>query len=312
MLQDTGKPKVYIVIPNKNGLNHLVYSIPSVMNTSYPNYYCILVDNCSSDGSLDFIHKNYTNIYIIENRMGKGFASSVNMGIKYALAQGADYVAIYNSDIKVLPQWIDLGIDIFYKLNKVGVVGYKEIQKEREALFYNAKDIKDNVEYNIAKGLPGCLYICSSKVFMHVGLFDEAYFMYGEDNDFFHRLRNAGYVLVQTNIPVWHYSEGSSDKRKFYITWLAYRNALRYSLKNEDAIRIFRMLFALLNQGCNPFLSRKTDDPVFKRMRRYNIAFNFILIIASCCWNLFYLPKIISQRIYTKKSLQKAIANNHE
>lgn len=303
-------PKVCVIIPNKNGLSHLVYSLSSLMDTRYANYHCILVDNYSTDDSISFVKNNYKTIQILENKKDKGFASTVNVGIKYALEQGAEYIAIYNSDIKVLPQWITVAIDIFNNREKVGLVGYTEITREREELFYNIKSSK--VEYKEVKSLSGCLFICPAQVFQGIGLFDEEYFMYGEDNDFFHRLRSAGYVLVQTNIPVWHYSEGSSNNRKFYITWLAYRNALRYSLKNEDPIRIFRMLLALLNQGCNPFLPRNINNTVFKRMRRYNIAVNFTLIVASCCWNLFYLPKIISQRFYTNKLIQKAKANNYE
>ena len=91
---------------------------------------------------------------------------------------------------------------------------------------------------------------------------------------------------VQTNVPVWHYEEASSENHKCSATWLAYRNALRFVIKNVSIIKILRMILSLLNQGCNPFLDREEDDPVFKRMRRYNIAVNFILIAASCCWNI--------------------------
>ncbi len=304
MNRDTNIPKVFIVIPNKNGINHLSYSLPSLAKTIYPNYRTILVDDCSTDGSADFIERNYPSVKVVKNNTNKGFAGAVNTGISCAIEEGADYIAIFNSDIQVLPEWIDLVIGIFSKRPGVGLVGYTEIPKEREAIFYSTKDLRGKVEYNEVKGLPGCLYLCSSKVFRHIGLFDEGYYMYGEDNDLFARLIKAGYTILQTNIPVWHYGEGSSENRKFYTTWLAYRNALRFSLKNENPIRIFRMLLALLNQGCNPFLTRKTDSPVFKRMRRYNSFVNFILIITSCCWNIINIIPTLKSRYEVSRRIR--------
>lgn len=268
------------------------------------------MDDCSTDGSIDFVERNYPSVKVIKNDINKGFAYSVNKGIKHAMNNDADYIAVFNSDIQVLPEWIDLVIDIFYKKSEVGLVGYKEIMREREDLFYSRKDLKDKVEYNEVKGLPGCLYLCPSRVFRHIGLFDEYYFMYGEDNDFFNRLTRAGYAIIQTNVPVWHYGEGSSENRKFFATWLAYRNALRFSLKNENVIRIFRMILTLLNQGCNPFLKRSFDEPNFKRMRRYNLLFNFLLIVGSCCWNLSHLVPTLKARFEVKNRLRNIRAHD--
>ncbi len=301
------RPCVFVIIPNKNGINHLSYSLPSLAKTIYPNSRTILVDDCSTDGSPDFVVRNYPSVIVIKNDINKGFAGAVNAGIKYALNQGATYVAVFNNDIQVLPEWIDLVIDIFRERSDAGLVGYTEIPKKREELFYRVKDLKDKVEYNEVKGLPGCLYLCPSKVFRHIGLFDEGYYMYGEDNDLFARLIKAGYTILQTNIPVWHYGEGSSENRKLLPTWLAYRNALRFSLKNENPVKVFRMLLALLNQGCNPFLQRKTDDPVFKRMRRYNIFVNFMLIIASCCWNIINIIPTLKSRYEVNRRIRIGI-----
>lgn len=297
------KPSVFVVIPNKDGLKHLSYSLLSLAKTTYPNYQTILVDDCSTDGSLNFVETNYPSIKIIKNNINKGFAGTVNIGIKYALDQHADYIAINNNDIRVLPEWIDLVIDIFHKSSNVGLVGYTEILKDREDLFYSVKDLKDEVKYNEVKGLPGCIYLCPSRVFQNIGLFDEEYYMYGEDNDFFHRLTKAGYRIIQTNVPVWHYGEGASQ-RKFITTWFSYRNALRFSLKNENLIQIARMFLSLLNQGCNPFLSKKKNDPNFKRLRRYNIIINFIMIIASCCWNMANIIPTLKSRYNSDKQIR--------
>ncbi len=298
-------PSVFVVIPNKNGLRHLKYSLESLSKTVYSNYHLVLVDDRSDDDSIRFVTSNYPTVHVINNQRSKGFAGAVNSGILYAVDTGADYIAVCNNDIKVLPEWIDLVVDVFKKKEKIGLVGFTEVLKEKGDLFY-AWDIKSEVKYKEVCGLPGCLYICPTEAFRTVGLYDEVYFMYGEDNDFFSRLRKSGYSLIQTNIPVWHYGEGSSESHKFSATWLAYRNALRFAIKNETPFKIIRVVLSLLHQGCNPFLPSKKNDPNYKRLRRYNIGINFVLILGSCLWNTINIFSTLRARNNATTELKKS------
>ncbi|MDP8265658.1 MAG: glycosyltransferase family 2 protein [Candidatus Aceula meridiana] len=287
--------KVFVVIPNKNGVCHLSYSLASLAETLYKNFQMVIVDDYSIDGSVAFIEKHYPTCKIIKMEVNKGFAGAVNQGIRYSFEHGADYIAVCNNDVKVLPEWIDLVVDVFRKNKNIGLVGFKEILKEREALFYDW-NATSKVKYKEVHGLPGCLYVCPVEIFRAVGLYDESYFMYGEDNDFFLRLNKLSYSLIQTNIPVWHYGEGSSQGQKFFVTWLAYRNALRVAIKNKTFAEIIWLVLSLLNQGCNPFLSNKKDDPSCKRLRRYNIGINFMLILGSCLWNIINIFSTLRAR----------------
>jgi len=290
-------PHVCVVIPNKNGISHLSYSLPSLFKTNYDNYHVVLVDDGSTDESLSYVARNYQKVTILKNSGKKGFAGAVNTGIRHALSSRATYIAVFNSDIKVLPEWLNMILPIFAREQNVGLVGFTEITKEREALFYNFAVDGPTVIYNNVRRLAGCLYLCSDAIFKKTGFFDEDYFMYGEDNDFFFRLNAAGFKLLETNVPVWHHGEGSSQDNKLLPTWLAYRNALRFSIKNESFFRVLQMILALANQGCNPFLRRPADSPVFRRMRRYNPVFNILLILGSCVWNLWHLGSTLKSRM---------------
>lgn len=300
------KPTVFSLIPNKNGIHHLGYCLESFSKTIYPNHRLVLIDDNSEDESIHFVESRFPDIRIIRNKRSKGFAGAVNSGILYSLKQGANAIAVCNNDVKVLPAWLNMVIDLFDKEEKVGLIGFNEILKEKESLFYEW-NAKHRVSYKKVARLPGCLYICSAGAIRNVGLFDEAYFMYGEDNDFFVRMTKAGYSLIQTNLPVWHYGEGSSGKHKLKISWLAYRNALRFALKNENPVKIIRMLLSLMNQGCNPFLSRKINDPNYNRLRRYNIAVNFGFILSSCLWNLFKILPTLRARYKRHNKINIAI-----
>lgn len=305
MKSSKNNPCVVIVIPNKNGLQHLEYSIESLTKTTYSNCQFVLVDDRSDDDSIRFVTSNYPTVHVINNQRSKGFAGAVNSGILYAVDTGADYIAVCNNDIKVLPEWIDLVVDVFKKKEKIGLVGFTEVLKEKGDLFYDW-DTKGEVKYKEVCGLPGCLYVCPTGAFRTVGLYDEVYFMYGEDNDFFSRLSKSGYSLIQTNIPVWHYGEGSSESHKFSVTWLAYRNALRFAIKNETPFKIIQVVLSLLNQGCNPFLPNKKNDPNYKRLRRYNIGINFVLILGSCLWNIINIFSTLRARNDAANELKKS------
>jgi GT2 family glycosyltransferase len=291
-------PLVAVVIPNKNGLFHLKYSLPVLTGSSYPGFFCVLVDDRSTDGSPDFARCDFPQIHVIPSKGKKGFAGSVNTGIMYALTRHVDYIAIANTDIKVSPGWIDSALTVFGREENAGLVGFTEISKEREEVFDEHKELEP--VYTEAKGVPGCLFICPACVFRDVGLFDEDYFMYGEDNDFFARLIRAGYKILQTNVPVWHFNEGSGQSTKFVNAWLTYRNGIRYALKNEGAENVIRICAALLYYGCNPLPVDRTRNPSLKRLRRHNVFVNLLLFVSSCGWNLFYLPRTLRLRARTR------------
>ena len=298
-----GNKKVFVVIPNKNGVRHLVYSLSSLADTLYGNFETVVVDDQSTDESLAFIKKNFPAIKVIMTEVNKGFAGAVNEGIRYSRDHGAEYIAIFNSDIKVLPEWMEFAVDLCRKRPDAGLVGFTEVSREREDLFCRLK--MEEVEYKEVKRLCGCLFICPAKVFRHIGIFDEDYFMYGEDNDFFSRLTRAGYSILETNIPVWHYGAGASQGGSFLATWLTYRNAIRYSLKNESFFGICRMVFSLLNQGCNRFLYKNSTDAFAKRIRRYNPFINFLLIVMSCGWNIFHIISTLRARWDSIRQIKK-------
>jgi GT2 family glycosyltransferase len=296
---DVPKSKRYVavVIPNKNGLFHLKYSLPALTGSSYSRFLCVLVDDRSTDGSPDFARRDFPQIHIIPSKGKKGFAGSVNTGIGYALTRHVDYIAIANTDIKVPPGWIDSALTVFEREKNAGLVGFTEVSKEREELLDEPREVE--ARYTEVKGVPGCLFICPACTFRDVGLFDEDYFMYGEDNDFFARLIRADYKILQTNVPVWHYNEGSGQSTKFVNAWLTYRNGIRYALKNENAGKVIRMCTALLYYGCNPLPMDQSRNPSLKRLRRYNVVVNLLLFLSACGWNLLYLPRTLRLRART-------------
>lgn len=117
-----------IIIPNYNGKNLLAKYIPYVLESiAYANisYEFIIVDDCSTDDSVEFIKNQYPDIKLIRNSKNRGFAKTCNKGI--AEAQGK-YTLLLNSDVELTPEYIRKCLNAFKDANTFAVMGTIEEQ----------------------------------------------------------------------------------------------------------------------------------------------------------------------------------------
>ena len=304
-------PKVYIVIPNKDGREHLEYSIPSFLESTYPNLHIVVVD-ASTDESVEFLKSKYPVVHILQHKKDNTFASKVNAGIIFAMDHDADYIAVCNNDILLLPNWVEHGIDAFQKTQNAGIAGYTVMPREQKSNFLDIDHTNIKYDCREVESVNGACYLCAVNIFHDMGLFDETYHMYAEENDLFLRIRKAGYKIVLTNIRYWHYGEGShwGGDPVLYVSWLNYRNAMKCAIQNDSLKNILRIFLSILNQAGNPFLSSEKIRDIGVRMRPYNIFFNVGIYLSSLIWNLLNLPKTIKQRISINKRAKDIKKNN--
>ena len=98
---------VYIIIPNWNGKNFLGDCLKSLEGVEYDNFRIVVVDNGSTDGSVEYIGENYPEVIVLQNSKNLGFAAACNQGIKYSLKKGADFVLLLNNDTVVAPDFLE-------------------------------------------------------------------------------------------------------------------------------------------------------------------------------------------------------------
>ena len=119
---------VSIVIVNWDGLPHLKISLPSLQKINYPNYEIILVDNASTDGSIEYLKAQMSKLKttaqklklrLIENRKNLGFAKANNQGFKKAKGE---YILFLNNDTKVTPDFLTKLVNVMEEDKKIGVV----------------------------------------------------------------------------------------------------------------------------------------------------------------------------------------------
>ena len=282
--------KIVIIIINYNGEFFLKKYLNFFKNISKnKNIELIVSDDQSTDLSIEILKKNDCKITI--NKGNKGFAANVNNGIKFAKSlKEFDYYIIANNDII-----LNLGFEnilhkilnyIEVKFFNVGLIGFKEINE-----FKFIKSVESSyslTEIYETNNIPGFLFAINKSVINDIGYFDEEYFMYGEDNDYFFRVQKNGYKIINSNFPVYHFSEGSSSKSTAN-SFLAFRNSLLFAQKNLGFLKFTRTLLSLIWIVYKPINFNRS--PSVLRLRRSGFLKNNILLFKSLIWNYKYFIK---------------------
>lgn len=254
--------KVSIIIPNYNGYKYLETCMKAVYSQTHSEFEIIFVDNASTDGSVEFIKKNYPQIQLIELKQNYGFSKAVNEGIKTA---STDLVVLLNNDTEAEGDWLSQLINCISKDARIFSCSSKMLQ------FFDRNKIDDaGDEYNafgwaykrgdnmsrdryskdseIFSTCAGAA-IYRRNVFEEIGYFDENFFAYLEDVDLSYRARLYGYRNVYcSSARIYHVGSGTSgSKYNSFKVKLAARNNLYVIFKNMGIFqRIINSPFLLL------------------------------------------------------------------
>jgi GT2 family glycosyltransferase len=260
-------PKVFVIILNWNLPGDTIDCLRSVLETSYPLLEVVVVDNASSDNSVDRIRKRFPQMPLIQSGENLGYAGGNNLGIRYALEKNADYILLLNNDTLVQKSLIDHLVDFSLEQPSIGILGpaiyyYHPAQRfwrlgarygwagpipleiGRDALDRNQFSDPFQVDY-----VTGCAMWVRSELFMKLGLLDDTFFMYYEDADFCHRARQAGYAIyVVPRAKMWHKVSGTSGKEKGIALYYQARNRLIfYNRINKGFNRFMANAFLLIS-----------------------------------------------------------------
>ena len=115
-------PLVSVVVLNYNGKIYLERCLSSLLNQTYPYVEIILVDNASSDDSVNFVRTRFPAVKIIENEENLGFAAGNNVGIR--IAQGK-YIVTLNNDTEAHPEWLEHLVRVAESNETIGMCASK-------------------------------------------------------------------------------------------------------------------------------------------------------------------------------------------
>ena len=232
-------PLVYVVILTWNGRDDTLECIKSVSELKYPHYRILVVDNASTDGTLAAINTLFPALETVANPRNLGFAAGNNVGIRYALTHGAEYVLLLNNDVVVDTHLLgelvaasesrpDAGIlvpKIYYfgEHKRIWSAGAQwKFFPPRVTMIGLGQE--DGPAFNSPRQLDyatGCAMLIRRGVFEEVGLLDPDFFMYQEDYAFSYSVRRAGFrIFYAPSAVMWHKvskSTGEDSPEKWYL-----------------------------------------------------------------------------------------------
>lgn len=252
----TKENSVYVIIVTYNGEKWIESCLRSIYNgTIIPNV--IVVDNCSKDGTVHIISSKFPDSIILKMVSNKGFGSANNIGIQEAIKRGAEYLFLMNQDVYLFP-------DTIQKLLNAHKCSEEYWLMSPIHLNGNGKDLdqrfKDNLrecgvemlrDFLLQKGnekrvygaqyVNGAAWLLPKKTIHEIGLFDPLFFLYGEDDNYLHRIHfKKGKVGIYTGAYIMHDRE----------------NRLKSNLKNKTLEKLIfleknKLLVRLLNINNN-------------------------------------------------------------
>lgn len=207
-------PRVYAVVVNLNGKAYIGEAIRSLLAQTYDNLRVIVVDNGSTDGSINLIRCEFPGVDMVENGRNLGFGGANNIGMQAAMDRGAKFVFLCNYDAtasagcvgRLVSRAMDTGAGmvgpkiLYHHDPKViwfaggiirwwcGTVAHRGIRQNDRGQF----DKDSEVGY-----LTACAVLIDTDLLRRIGFFDDAFYpSYFEDTDLCHRARRAGYRLI--------------------------------------------------------------------------------------------------------------------
>lgn len=282
--------KIFIVMINYGDSKNTIECLDSFLKLQVDRFSLdvVVVDNLPSK-RIEINAEDYKklNLFIVFNEKNTGFSGGMNTGIKYALGKGADYVLIHNNDTLVKEDFLEKLFDFMEKDTAIGIASPKiyfakgyEFHKNRyknedlgKVIWYaggvmdwqnvignhNGVDEVDHGQFDTSMETDfatGCSMIVRKEVFEKVGMFDEKYFLYYEDNDLCQRAKKQGFknFYISSSI-IWHKNAGStggsgSTLQDYFIT----RNRLYFGMKYasvKSKIALLREAVNLIFKGRN-------------------------------------------------------------
>lgn len=307
-------PTVSIIIVNWNARENLQECLSTLFLVSYKNYEVILVDNGSSDDSVEFVKSKYPDIKIVESKKNLGFAGGNNLGFKQAKGK---YILFLNNDTIVTKDFLGKLVVFMEKRSDVGIVQPKILFHRPGTILhhrinsigsfllssgflfhldYGQKDKFKKEPYEIFSAYGAC-FLARKSLLDKIGLFDNRYFAYFEETDLCHRVWLFGLkVMILPETLIYH--KGATTAQKLPIAFIqfhSFKNRLYTYLKNLDSSNLIKIFIPHL-------LVCEVSSLLYLAFGKPSYTF---AIQKAILWNIFNLNNLLKERGRVQRVLRK-------
>jgi GT2 family glycosyltransferase len=250
------KDRISVIIVNWNGERYLANCLDALQNQETKPNSMLLVDNASSDCSIEMVQCDYPEIEIIRLDQNLGFAAGNNIALK---AISTEFVALLNNDAVPHPLWLSKLLDALTKNRHAGFAAAKMLSYYSPELIDRAGDVYTRAGTGLlrGRGQPSDSYdrqefvfgacagaaLYRTEMLRDVGFFDEDFFILYEDVDLSFRAQLRGYKCIYVpDAVVYHIGSGSIGKDTPMSVYYSHRNLEWVYIKNMPASLIKRTI----------------------------------------------------------------------
>jgi len=259
--------RVVLLILTWNRRDDVLRCVASLSRLRYPHVTPVVVDNASQDDTVEALSARHPDLPIIRNAANLGYAGGNNVGIRWALEQGAEYVQLINSDTEVTPDMTSELVRVADADPRIAVVGCRNVLMEDQTRLWGAYSTltygpflvrsdgagaPDGASWHVLRDVDAVIgngYLWRRAALQDVGVLDETFFGYHEDVEWCERARRAGWRVVYAGTAAIVHRGGSASSaghaRVFPARYFLGRNGVRFVRRYAGAAA--RARFAILS-----------------------------------------------------------------
>jgi len=216
------RPSITVVVLNTNRRQDTLECLASLSALDYPNHSVVLLDNASTDGSVEAVRARFPAVRIHHLTENLGYAGNNNVGIRMAVDAGADWVLVLNEDTTLDPACFTELMRVAAADPRIGAVGPMVYHADEPTVIQSAGGLLDAYWTSIHAGqneddagqfaaprdvqwISGCAILVRAEAIREVGALDERFFYYWEETEWCVRLAKAGWRIVHVPAAkLWH------------------------------------------------------------------------------------------------------------
>lgn len=310
------EPLVSVVIVSYNGKKYLSKCLDSVFKITYSAFEVVLVDNGSTDGSIEKSNGSYGlqhRLIIVKICTNVGVAEASNIGLRYARGK---YAVFLNNDTTVDANWLTNLVKVMERDVSIAAAQSKLLSMDDPTIFDCAGGFLDYTGNTYARGrltkdvgqfnIVEEIFVCNGASMMvrmdslhKVGSVDSDYCFYYDDTDLCWRFWLAGFRVVYVPTSVVYHKGGAtlkaSAERALYAIYLLDRNRLMTLLKNYEIRHLIRYVI--------PYLLREFQFAFMPGLRkdRQSNTLHSIASIKAIFWNFRNFRKTWRKRLFVQQ-----------
>ena len=251
---DAARRSAHVVLLNWNDTANTLECLESLRALTFRDHHVVVIDNASRTPCTVAVAERFPEVEVIESTENLGFAGGCNLGIRLALARGADYVWLLNNDTVVHPSALTELVKVAEADAAIGIVGSK-------ILFYGPGKVIDHAggyilprrcaaghigigeedigqydEIRPVDFITGCSLMVTRETVEDVGLLDDKLFAYWEDVDWCTRARRGGWEVMYVPGSVIRHKGGNPSAVSPLRYYLMAINSLRYTARHHPRL----------------------------------------------------------------------------